>query len=91
MKSLVFKRKSNNFDDILSDKNIKRHICTTISYLDHLILGFHEGKTSTKVSSYIVLKYGEDLVNLNTFVKDRTPVPYVDYVPEKKLVDGHYV
>jgi hypothetical protein len=91
MKSFVFKRESKNFDDILSDKNINRHICTTISFLDHLILELREGKSVDKVSSYIVLKYGDDLVHFNDIVKDRTPVPYVDYLPDKKLIDGHYV
>lgn len=92
MKGFVFKRSNNNFVDILSDKNIKKHIYVHMEYLGHLILLMldNNGKID-ELHTYITLKYGEDLVDFKDFVKDRTPVPHVDYVPKKKLVNGTYI
>lgn len=91
MKSFVFKRENNDFTDILSDANIKKQVCATITFKDHLILGIQEDKELDKVSSYILLKYGEELIDFKNIVRDRTPVPYVDYKPKKRLSNGHYV
>ncbi len=91
MKSFLFKRENNDFADILTDANIKKQVCATITFNQHLILGIQEDKELDKVSSYILLKYGEELVDFKNIVRDRAPVPYVDYKPKKKLVDGHYI
>lgn len=91
MKSFVFKRENNDFTDILSDANIKKQVCATITFAGHLILGIQEDKELDKVSSYILLKYGEELIDFKNIVRDRTPVPYVDYKPKKKLSNGIYI
>lgn len=92
MKGFVFKRNTDNFADILSDKHIKKHIYVHIEYMSHLILLMLDNNDKIdELRTYITLKYGEDLVNFNDFVKDRTPVPNVDYVPKKKLVNGTYI
>lgn len=89
MKKFIFKRTSNDFTDILTDTNIRKHIRGTITYFNHLILNLENDSHTDKVCSYIVLMYGDDLIN--SIVKDRAPVPNVDYKPKKILVDGHYV
>ena len=38
MRTYVFKRESNNFDDILKDKNIKKYIVEQYRFTEHLIL-----------------------------------------------------
>jgi hypothetical protein len=91
MKSFVFSRENNDFSDILTDANIKKHVCATITFTNYLILGIQEDKELDKVSSYILLKYGEEIIDFKNIVGDRTPIPYVDYRPKKKLVDGHYI
>lgn len=80
MKYYTFKRESNNFDDILSDINVKKHIKTKITWLNHLLIGLAHS-TSDGVFGYIVLKYGEDIHN--PVNKDYTPIPNKDYIPKK--------
>jgi hypothetical protein len=83
MHYLVFRRENNKFDDILKDKNIKPIYKTKIQYYGNLILGFTEDHDDTsKILSYIILKYGDDIVTLD--IPDRTPIPHKDYIPKKK-------
>lgn len=83
MQYLTFSRENNNFDDILKDKTVKKVYRTKIQYYGHLILGLDENlEDTTKILSYIILKYGHDIVTLK--VIDRTPIPYKDYVPQRK-------
>ena len=56
MKNFLFKRESNDFTDILSDKNIKKEIKGEITFLNHLILGSAQNKNTDKVTSYLMLK-----------------------------------
>ena len=84
MKYFVFKRESNKFDDILSDVSVKKAIKTKMTFGNHLILGFVDDEATQRVSSYMMLKYGDDSVEFNKLAPDRTPVPYVDYVPVRK-------
>ena len=91
MKHFIFMRESNDFKDILSDGNIKKHIYSIITFNNHLIIGVPEDDNLDKVTSYIVLKYGEELKDFKNIVGDRSPIPYVDYVPKKRFKDGHYV
>ena len=85
MKNFLFKRESNDFTDILSDKNIKKQIKCEMTFSNHLILGFNNyDKEVNKITSYIMLKYGEDIVDFTHVIPDRTPVPHKDYVPERK-------
>ena len=81
MKHYTFYREDNKFDDILNDKTIKSNVCTKISWNMHLILGFKYG-IDDSILGYIVLKYGDDI--LNNVVKDHTPIPNVDYLPIRR-------
>lgn len=78
MKHFNFKRQDNNFDDILNDENIKPHVCSTLKYMNGLILGFNYN-ISDGILGYIVLKYGDDIKPICE--KDYSPVAYVDYTP----------
>lgn len=79
MKYYTFSRESNNFDDILKDNNIKKHIYVKLSWLNHLYLGIND--TDERILSYLELKYGDDIRQKN--YTDRTPIPYKDYMPKK--------
>lgn len=93
MKNLLFYRESNNFEDILSDTNIKKLVKTKITFFQHLILGFDnynkKDKVFDKTLSYIMLKYGEDLREFTDVIPDRTPIPNKDYVPERRKKSLH--
>ena len=81
MKYYNFYRESNNFDDILKDPNIKKVVKFKIQYLNNLILGFG-WNPDEKLLAYTMLKYGDDIKNFSDF--NYTPVPYKDYIPERK-------
>lgn len=81
MKYYIFKKESNQFDDILNDPTIKTYIKTRISWGNHLMLGFTENSKSDNLFGYIVLKFGEYITN--PYVKDYSPIPGVDYMPKK--------
>lgn len=80
MKYYTFRRKSNDFSDILTDAGLKKHIDLKMSWDGHLLIGFVPG-TSDQVLGYLVLKYSDDIVN--PFDRDFTPVPGKDYIPKK--------
>jgi len=85
MKFLAFYRESNKFDDIIKDPSVKQHYKTKIQYKNNLILGFpDEEKETSKIISYIVLKYGDDMKDFHKEVTDRTPIPNVDYIPIRR-------
>ena len=79
MKTYVFKRESNNFDDILKDKNIKKYIVEQYHFTDHLILRVQD---KPEVLAYLLLMFSEELTNMKDIVPDRTPIMDVDYVPK---------
>ncbi len=79
MRAYIFKRENNNFDDIKKDHVIKRKFKTFIAWSQHLMIGTED--LDDKTDSYILLKFGEELVTSGLF-KDFTPVPYVDYTPD---------
>ena len=81
MKYYTFYRESNDFKDILSDPVIKTEVDNKIKWNNHLLLGFKHN-VDDKVLGYIVLKYGDDIVNLVN--KDYTPIPYKDYIPQRR-------
>jgi hypothetical protein len=81
MKYYTFYRESNNFDDILSDKPVKKIIATKIKWHQHLMIGIHK-EGNEQNFSLITLKYGEDMVN--NLTKDFTPIAGVDYMPKKR-------
>ena len=79
MRTYVFKRESNNFDDILKDKNIKKYIVEQYQFIEHLILRVQD---KPEVLAYLLLVFGEELTSMKDIVPDRTPVMDVDYVPK---------
>jgi hypothetical protein len=79
MKYVCFYRESNNFDDILADKNIKKKFIEKIQWLNHLLIGTED---NDEIITYINLKYGDNI--LNELVKDRSPIPHVDYTPIRR-------
>ena len=78
MKYYTFYRENNNFEDILTDINLKKVIKFKIRWFQYLMIGIPEDE---KQFSYITLKYGDDIKPPD--IKDFTPVPGVDYVPKK--------
>jgi hypothetical protein len=81
MKYFTFSREDNNFDDILKDVNLKKRIDFKLRWYQHLMIGMVE---DDRTSSYITLKYGDEMVN--EMVKDFSPIPGVDYTPKRKIV-----
>ena len=79
MKYYTFYRENNNFDDILNDQIIKKIIDEKIRWNQYLIIGMQDKNEQT--FSYITLKYGDEMVQ--EIVKDRSPVPGVDYIPKR--------
>ena len=81
MKTFVFQRESNNFDDVLKDKNIKKYIVETYKFAEHLIIRV---ENTPEALAYITLMFSEELVSMKDLVPDRTPKPNVDYTPKRK-------
>lgn len=81
IKKIMFRRESNNFDDILSDPVLKKYLKFKIRFLHGLIIEVPE---ESKVLSYIELKYGDDIED--NIVPDRSPIINVDYIPNKPKV-----
>lgn len=80
MKFYTFKRESNDFDDIIKDSGLKSYISTKIKWRGYLMIGLNFN-ADEKVYGYVVLKYGEDIVN--PAEKDYTPIPNKDYIPKR--------
>jgi predicted NUDIX family phosphoesterase len=81
---IVFKRESNKFDDILSDTSIKKVYKTKIVFHHHLIMGIEDYDPNySKILSYILLKFGDDIIDMNSLIKDYSPIPNKDYTPKK--------
>ena len=83
MRYYTFYRESNNFDDILKDPILKKDIDEVIHWDQYLIIGLYETEKNNQNNSYITLKYGDEMKN--DLIKDRSPIPGVDYVPKKDL------
>ncbi len=81
IKKIIFRRESNNFDDILSDTVLKKYLKFKIRFLNGLIIEVPE---KSETLSYIELKYGDDIED--QIVPDRSPIMNVDYVPNKPMV-----
>ncbi len=81
MKTFVFQRENNKFDDVLKDKNIKKYIVEKYRFEEHLIIRV---KDTPEALAYITLMFSEELISMQDLVPDRTPKPYVDYVPKRK-------
>jgi hypothetical protein len=81
IKKIIFRRESNNFDDILSDTVLKKYLKFKIRFLNGLIIEVPE---KSETLSYIELKYGDDIED--NIVPDRSPIMDVDYIPNKPMV-----
>jgi len=81
MKTFVFQRENNNFDDVLKDKNIKKYIVEKYRFAEHLIIRVED---TPEALAYITLMFSEELVSMKDLVPDRTPNPNVDYTPKRK-------
>jgi hypothetical protein len=79
MKHVTFYRNNNDFTDILTDSILKKAVDEKITFKNYLILGITD---DDKIFSYITLKYGESI--RTNIVKDRSPVPNVDYIPIRR-------
>jgi len=76
-----FKKEDNDFSELLSDKTLKPLFGFKIRFHQHLILGNTNG-IQDGVKSYLLLKYGDLLVDRIHMFKDFTPVMNVDYIPD---------
>ena len=83
MKYYTFFRESNKFDDILKDPIIKKYADEIVRWHQHLSIGFYEDKNIGQNTSYITLKYGDEMKT--DVIKDFSPVPGVDYIPKKDI------
>ena len=83
MKYYTFYRENNNFDDILNDVILKKCIDEIIRWDQYLVIGLHETEKNNQNTSYITLKYGDEMKN--ELIKDRSPIPGVDYIPKQDL------
>lgn len=81
MKTYIFHRENNNFDDVLKDKNVKKYVIEQYQFDQHLIIRVDE---DPKVLAYITLMFSEELKNMKDLVPDRTPIMNVDYIPKNK-------
>jgi len=80
MTYFAFYRESNNFDDILNDKNIiKRHM-VKLAWTKHLVLKW-QAELPENLQSYVKLMYGNDLVKLTE--KDYKPILGIDYTTNR--------
>lgn len=83
MKEFLIVRSSNNFDDILKDPNLKKKFSAIMQYNNSLLIQLSEDDSAV---SYMLLKYGDDIVDLTSVIPDRTPVPGKDYTVQRKDV-----
>lgn len=82
MKYYLFYRENNDFTDILNDSSVKSNQKVILSWRSHLLLGFTPTVKDSDLN-IILLRYSDDIRKLSDY--DRTPVPYVDYIPKKTL------
>ena len=83
MKEFLIVRSSNNFDDILKDPNLKKKFSAIMQYDNSLLIQLSEDDSAV---SYMLLKYGDDIVDLTSVIPDRTPVPGKDYTVQRRDV-----
>jgi hypothetical protein len=76
-----FYRESNDFSDILNDKVLKKNLRVKIKLQYYLFVDILDSKE--ELQSYIMLKYGDDIVKLTE--NDYSPIPYKDYIPKRKI------
>lgn len=82
MKYYIFYDEKSDFSELLNDHNLKKLLRLKIMWKQHLMLG--SDNHDNELESYIILKYGDNLVNSRHLFKDRTPIPNVDYIVKRK-------
>ncbi len=80
MNYYIFHRENDDFNDIITDSNIKKLFVLKIKYHQYLILG--SDVIPDDLQSYIMLKYGDDIRDYSHIFIDRKPIPFVDYTPD---------
>ena len=80
MKYYIFARESSKFDDITKDPSLKSKIYEMITWKGHLRIGIDDD--DGKLSSYIMLKFGDDI--RDGLFTNFTPIPGIDYTPIRK-------
>ena len=81
MNYYFFKSDEGVLKDLLSDPVIKPLIVVKITWGDMLFLNLAYN-TKTEHESYIMLKYGDIIVNSSHLVPDRAPIMFKDYMPK---------
>jgi hypothetical protein len=81
MKYYTFHRENNDFEDILKDNNIKKTFDIILRWKNHLQIGIDDNKENEKISSFIMLRYGDDLID--KMCEDYSPISGVDYQPKR--------
>ena len=76
-----FKSDDGVIKDLLSDPVIKPLIVAKITWEDMLFLKLSYN-TKNEHGSYIMLKYGDIIVNPSHLVPDRSPTMFKDYMPK---------
>ena len=72
--------------EILKDPSVKKTIITKLEWPDNLLLIFND-KLEGSTESYINIKYGDYIRDINHIIPDRSPKMWIDYIPKhyKKL------
>ena len=80
MNTYIIRREDNNFQDMLADPVIRQYFKTQLSWAEHLLLHTDGENIPSEIQSYIMLKYGDQIVT-DSVIKDFHPRPYIDYMP----------
>lgn len=78
METIIFKRESNKFDDIIKNTNIKPFLLTVLTWNQHCFIQLKQVKGVEKIVSYIGIKFGDSILK-QPLSKDYTPIDGVDY------------
>lgn len=82
MKQIYFIGEDLNSEEIINDATLKPHIIMKLLWTRGLLLGF-KSETADDIESYIMLKYGDYVKDVNQLFPDRSPVAGVDYIPKR--------
>lgn len=85
MKYYIFYKEDNDFTEILTDQNLKKSFKFKVTWSQHLMLGSFS--VTEEIQSYIVLKYGESLVNDRNLFINRKPIANKDYLVSRNIPD----
>lgn len=85
-KILLLQSEDKSHLEILKDPSVKKTIITKLEWPDNLLLIFND-KLEGSTESYINIKYGDYIRDINHIIPDRSPKMWIDYIPKnyKKL------